>query len=74
MFKMSVNIVSRNLYNKTGKGENADKVRYHHKTVEGVGNIPSERGCHYRTEDNGDNVDYLEDNGCLCAKEVFPSL
>ncbi len=74
LLDLSVNVVLCDLDNKRNHKQNTDEVGNHHKTVEGVGDIPSERRSENRTEDDSDNVDDAEDKGCLCTEEVFPSL
>ena len=71
---LTVNVVLGDLNNERDHKENTDKVGDHHKSVEGIGDVPSKRGGKNRTEDNGYNVDNTEDVSGLCAKEVLPSL
>ena len=70
----SSQIVLGDLNNQRRKHQNTDQVGDHHQTVEGVGDIPSQRGGENRTKDNGAYVDDAEDEGGLCTKEVLPSL
>ena len=73
-FLYSSEVVCCDLYNEGRKNKNTDKVGDHHEAVEGIGDVPSERGCENRTEDNCAYMDDAEDVGCLCAEEIFPCL
>ena len=70
----ALEIIVGYLDNERREDNDTDKVGYHHKAVEGVGDIPRKRGGKDRSEDNGANVDDTEHEGGLCAEEVFPSL
>ena len=72
LFKKTVKEVIRVI--DAGQGDDADQVGDHHQAVEGIGNIPSQRGGHYRAKHNGANVNDLKYHNALCAENVFPSL
>ena len=70
----SAKVVLGNLNYQRREGDNAYKVGDHHKAVEGIRDVPSQRGGKHCAEDNGADVDDTEDIGGLCAEEIFPSL
>ena len=74
LIHLTVDVVLGDLDNQRDHKQNTDQVGDHHKTVEGIGDVPSKGRGKHRTEDNGDYVDNAEDKGSLCTEEVLPGL
>lgn len=51
-------VVLHDRSNGTGTGENADQVGERHETVEGIGNIPGQRGSHLSAQQDTKNKDH----------------
>ncbi len=59
LFDASVNVVLGNFYHHRQTRQYADKVRYHHQTVERIGDIPREGACHNSARDHHQHEEYL---------------
>lgn len=52
-------------------GQHTDQVRDHHQSVEGVRNVPCQRGGHERARHDHQHEDYAVNSHCLDAAEIF---
>ena len=63
IFNFTIDIVVGNLDYQGEHNHYADQVGDHHQTVKSIGQIPCQGGGHHRTEQDGSDVDQLEDEG-----------
>ena len=71
-FNVAVNIVLGDFVNNRAENKNADKVGDHHKSVEGIGNIPCKRGMEHRSDENCGNKNHFINNGGFGSEKIFP--